>query len=276
MFTYAKRGTQGWSDVVARTEWFSPARSSRNISSVRRHCMPTSRTEPVRGHRFAPQAYAQSRATQSEPALSLSRPSDASEREADALAERVLSSPSAPGWAAPVSSANHAPVQRRCGDMGEEEARGGEGESPEAEMPGRGEAPPESSRGIAAAVEGLGVGEPLAPGPRQFFERRFGYEFSGVRVHADGKAAQAARALSAKAFTIRFLYTELKPNQTFVVAFRSNEGYRIYKVFRGIQRTVVGAEVFVQMPNGTRLTIEQLRARRAAAGAASAPAPGAP
>ena len=74
--------------------------------------------------------------------------------------------------------------------------------------------------------------------------------------------------------TIRFLYTELKPNQTFVVAFRSDEGYRIFKVFRRIDRPVTGAEVFVQMPDGTRLTIDQLRARRGAA--ATTPARGGP
>ena len=44
-------------------------------------------------------------------------------------------------------------------------------------------------------------GEPLAPAQRAFFEPRFGHDFSGVRVHADGPAAQAAQALQTRAYT---------------------------------------------------------------------------
>lgn len=37
---------------------------------------------------------------------------------------------------------------------------------------------------------------------REFFEQRFGHDFSQVRIHADGQAAEAARALNARAFTV--------------------------------------------------------------------------
>ena len=47
-----------------------------------------------------------------------------------------------------------------------------------------------------------GGGAPLPPGERRFFEQRFGYDLSRVRVHADDWAAQAARALHASAFTL--------------------------------------------------------------------------
>lgn len=46
-----------------------------------------------------------------------------------------------------------------------------------------------------------GGGQPLPESARDFFEPLFGYDFSGVRVHTDGKAAQSARALNAMAFT---------------------------------------------------------------------------
>jgi len=45
-------------------------------------------------------------------------------------------------------------------------------------------------------------GLPLDPDERAFFELRFGYDFSRVRVHADGTAAAAAAAVNAAAFTL--------------------------------------------------------------------------
>lgn len=48
---------------------------------------------------------------------------------------------------------------------------------------------------------GLGGGEPLADSVRAYFEPRFGWDFSGVRVHRDAAAADAAASLRANAFT---------------------------------------------------------------------------
>jgi hypothetical protein len=45
-------------------------------------------------------------------------------------------------------------------------------------------------------------GQPLDGETRAFMESRFGYDFSGVRVHTDSKAAQAARAVNALAYTV--------------------------------------------------------------------------
>ncbi|MGH8583537.1 MAG: DUF4157 domain-containing protein [Gammaproteobacteria bacterium] len=45
-------------------------------------------------------------------------------------------------------------------------------------------------------------GQPLAPETRAFFEPRFGYDFSRVRVHADQPAAESARAVDAEAYTV--------------------------------------------------------------------------
>ena len=39
----------------------------------------------------------------------------------------------------------------------------------------------------------LGAGQPLAQADRAFFEPRLGHDFSQVRIHADGAAAQSAR-----------------------------------------------------------------------------------
>ena len=47
-----------------------------------------------------------------------------------------------------------------------------------------------------------GGGQPLPASVRGFFEPRFGRDFSRVRVHTDGRAAEVAGAVSARAFTL--------------------------------------------------------------------------
>lgn len=45
-------------------------------------------------------------------------------------------------------------------------------------------------------------GQPLDSATRAFFEPRFGHDFSQVRVHADAKAVESARAVNALAYTV--------------------------------------------------------------------------
>jgi len=56
---------------------------------------------------------------------------------------------------------------------------------------------PESAR---SATPG---GTPLPADTRRFFERRFGTDFAGIRIHTDGAAERAARSMNASAFTHR-------------------------------------------------------------------------
>lgn len=59
----------------------------------------------------------------------------------------------------------------------------------------------QEAEGIAYATleQGLrSAGEPLDAAARDYFEPRFGVDFSGVRIHADAHAATSARALSAR------------------------------------------------------------------------------
>src|SRR5678816_690346 len=54
-----------------------------------------------------------------------------------------------------------------------------------------------------AVEEVLGAsGQPLDAASREFFEPRFGHDFSQVRVHTDAKAAESARAVDALAYTL--------------------------------------------------------------------------
>jgi hypothetical protein len=45
-------------------------------------------------------------------------------------------------------------------------------------------------------------GRPLDPATRGFMEPRFGHDFSHVRIHTDSKAAESARTLNARAYTV--------------------------------------------------------------------------
>jgi len=47
-----------------------------------------------------------------------------------------------------------------------------------------------------------GGGQPLSESERTYFEPRFGHDFSQVRMHTDTQAAESARAVNAKAYTV--------------------------------------------------------------------------
>lgn len=110
---------------------------------------------------------------------------DPLEHEADHTAEHVIRMPAPAGTvaAAPqVSSKRAGEVSAKALQM-------------EASDLSAGEAP-----GIVRDVL-RSPGQPLDGTTRAFFEPRFGYDFSQVRVHADAEAAASARAVNASAFT---------------------------------------------------------------------------
>ena len=67
-----------------------------------------------------------------------------------------------------------------------------------------GPAPGTASAGVPAAVHEVvrSPGQELPLAVRQLMEPRFGHDFRDVRVHADAAAAHAARAVSARAYTL--------------------------------------------------------------------------
>jgi len=60
------------------------------------------------------------------------------------------------------------------------------------------------ARDVASVVKtGLAsTSQPLDRATRGFMERRFGWDFSRVKVHADPAAARSALALGARAYTV--------------------------------------------------------------------------
>ncbi len=107
------------------------------------------------------------------------------------------------------------------------------------------------------------------------YARRIGTVFPNAefdRAHNAGLEAETALLRDVVGDpTIKFNYEENKPNVPFGSAFRSDEGYRIFHVFRGAPGKLERhGEIFVQTKDGRRLTIEELIKERAAA-SASAP-----
>jgi len=100
--------------------------------------------------------------------LAISQPSDPLEEEADRVADQVMRTPDRI-------------VQRQCSDHS-----------------------PNVAPTLSSSMGSLhgGGGQRLPESTRGFFERRFGQDFSGVRLHADEQAAESAKAIDAKAFTV--------------------------------------------------------------------------
>jgi len=117
-----------------------------------------------------------------QPKLTIGQPNDKYEQEADRVADKVMRMPE-PG------------VQRQVEPEEEEE------ETLQAKQLGG--KTPQMGPSQETQIDSLrGGGLPLYRSLRKFFEPRFGYGFSRVRIHTDSQAAEAARASKAQAFTL--------------------------------------------------------------------------
>ncbi len=105
---------------------------------------------------------------------------DASEKEADATTDQVMSSPGS-------DSDEKVQAKSLAGSINRK------GQSGRSGVP--------VSGNTASYVNGLSGGRPLSRQERSFYEPRFGADFSTVRVHNDSKAHEAAQSINAKAFT---------------------------------------------------------------------------
>jgi hypothetical protein len=109
--------------------------------------------------------------------LEISEPGDSFELEADRVADRVMRMEDPDGVPAPSIGTQRALAQRK-----------------------------EAGAGVAVPAQAVATarasGQPLDAATRAFMEPRFGFDFSRVRIHADGDAARAARSLDARAYTV--------------------------------------------------------------------------
>lgn len=139
--------------------------------------------------------------------LRISEVNDSFEQEADRVADQVISGrPPQHHWSLPVPSVGGA-LQRKC-SCGGSGGSGGECEQCKQEKEDQ------TLQRKAAAPAPAGVAPPIVhevlnspgrrldPDTRNFFEPRFGRDFSKVRIYADGEAAASARAVHARAYTV--------------------------------------------------------------------------
>lgn len=118
----------------------------------------------------------------------ISYPGDPFEREADDVADRVIRMVEPPpGYSVPTE------IQRKCADCEDEE------KIIQTKPSANTGAALDAGAAVRAAEQG---GVPLSREARSYFEPRFGHDFSRVRVHADGDAADGARAVRARAYTV--------------------------------------------------------------------------
>ncbi|MCC6539679.1 MAG: DUF4157 domain-containing protein [Bryobacterales bacterium] len=129
------------------------------------------------------------------PELMVSAPGDRFEREADAMALRVLHGP--PGHAGAVSPASVTAVHRETDE--DEDSAGEFPVQPKAAEGGGFRPSAAAARDVARLRR---EGTPLPDEVRADMESRFGRDFSAVRIHTGGLAHAAAVQLQARAFTV--------------------------------------------------------------------------
>jgi hypothetical protein len=142
---------------------------------------------------------------------------DAYEQEADRVADTIVSSATPAANIAPAGEALQGKrtlqakplvnvanfIQRQVAEDGEVDFDEDDEPDESLQMDRGSNAVPEVSTAQEARVTALrGGGQPLSDTHRSFFESRFGYDFSGVRIHNDAGAAQSAGELGARAYTV--------------------------------------------------------------------------
>lgn len=140
--------------------------------------------------------------------LTIGHPNDVYEQEADRVADQVMRMPNSDMEATEASSIAQdslPEIQRLCPECENEVQRQPLEEEEEELVQAKSESQqvPDVDASTERAITNLqGSGRPLTESARSFMEPRFGHDFGGVRIHTDSHAANVARSINAKAFTV--------------------------------------------------------------------------
>lgn len=158
--------------------------------------------------------------------LTIGQPNDKYEREADRVSDRVMRMSNGDvRQRMETGVIQRMQIQRRCSGCEEEMAQRQQKEEDETvqaklnqetlqrqedseeEEPVQAKETPEQTPHVSSTNESRinsfnGGGQPLDKVTRNYFEPRFGLDFSRVRVHQDGYAADVSRSINARAFTM--------------------------------------------------------------------------
>jgi len=132
--------------------------------------------------------------------LKIGEPNDKFEQEADRVADEAMRMPDPHTLERAAFSSSDSPnrIQRMCTNCEEELKR-----QPKLQAKGTSSITPEVTPVFASRIQSLqGGGQPLPASVRNFFEPRFGHDFSRVRVHSGRAAEQSARDVNAHAYTV--------------------------------------------------------------------------
>ncbi|MFT3823209.1 MAG: DUF4157 domain-containing protein [Chitinophagaceae bacterium] len=143
-----------------------------------------------------------------QPKLTVNQPGDKYEQEADSVAEKVMRS-EMPDTFIKTNTPNITPVQRKCAACEEEKKKNVqrkcahcEEEDKKAQRKEANTPPTTGNNHLDTYVSSIsGSGQPLSAETRNYFEPRFGRDFSNVRVHTDSVAAKSAQSINAQAYT---------------------------------------------------------------------------
>ncbi len=122
----------------------------------------------------------------------ITQPNNVHEQEANHVAEKVMQiADTQNSFFKPAGNM----IQRKCAACENEDKHLHRKESSAGKAPGHND--------VNNYVNSLGTasGQPMPESSRQFFEPRFGYNFSNVRLHTDSVAAKSAQSINALAYT---------------------------------------------------------------------------
>jgi hypothetical protein len=132
--------------------------------------------------------------------LIVGQPDDQYEREAEQIADRVMRMelPESTATSPTLLESDSDRLQRSCLGCTDKEE-----EDEKLQTKAESATTPQVTPALESQLHSLrGGGRPLPESTRNFFEPRFGQDFSQVRIHTDAQAAQAARSVNARAFTV--------------------------------------------------------------------------
>ncbi|MFN0140302.1 MAG: DUF4157 domain-containing protein [Pyrinomonadaceae bacterium] len=126
--------------------------------------------------------------------LKISHPNDPAEIEADQIADRVMRMSVGDARASTSNSSSQPTIHRKCNACEEEDEQ-----IKRKPLPSPGGIGAQSPAHVQSAISS--GGRPLDKETRNFFEPRFGYDFSSVRIYTGSTAGQSAHSINARAYT---------------------------------------------------------------------------
>lgn len=192
------------------------------------------------------------------PELMVGSPDDRCEQEADHLADQVMSLPTYPSGTSLSSEAGMIQHRLKVHHPAQDRSRTASIQAPTIE--------PFAGSTIIRKVLSA-PGQMMASDTLKFMQARFKFDFGHVRVHSDAKAAEAARVLQARAFTVGnnivFGFNEYQPYSTKGKRLLCHElAHVIQQQHADNSNVLIIQRTPITFRRGTTITADPVQARR--------------